>query len=828
MQRFISFLVVMMLFIVVAAPLWADDPPPLVITTSTLPNGDVNAPYSLQLQATGGVPPYTWSIPGGTLPAGITLDPVSGVLSGTPNTKGSTTFTVKALDVNASAASKRFTLDIFQGDVLEVWRQVESGAGYASTNGIAVDKDGFLYTAGKFYDSTFPSIYKITKNDPDGNLVWTRTYGNGGFATPSSLVLDNEGSVYVTGSPLTIKYDTNGTELWRQPFPAAARDIAVASDGKVMVTGIDDNFNVFFVTYDSSGNETGRTVDNLGITAYSLGIAVDGSGNAYVSGFTHKDEYMTAGLDICFLRKYDPSGSLVWGRQGGDRTDCDKVTIGDNGYIYVTGSKYHNNSSTDSDFLTLKYDAEGTLIWGKVYVTPYYANSRDVVTDAKGNVYVTGSEGDISTIKFDDALKILWSTYAGLGGFAHGNAIALAPDGSVYVAGSAQEDLGAEYSSFIVKYRQRLVINTETAPLLLTGIAYQLQFKAENGVVPYAWSVGSGTLPDGLSINHQTGELAGVPLAEGTFPFSIRVTDAAGSTASKSFTITTSDIIFTTEALPPASIGTPYQQQIVAQCATPITWSVGSGALPSGLSLAASGILSGTPSKLETANFTLLATSVAGKTGSKAFSIPVYTPIFIIPEILPDGVLNGGYIQTFIATGGSNNYSWAVDSGALPPGLTFGPVYLNPNVGKLSGVPIVNGTYTFTIKVTDSSGLVFTKTYSMTIGTVVFYTNSLPKGSLGSSYSTQIQAMGGTSPYTYSLISGTLPGGLFFQSNGTISGTPTTFGQFPLTVQAQDSAGVTCAKNFTLTIRSCKIITVTFISHVLCLAHGHFSNCTEV
>jgi hypothetical protein len=76
----------------------SSSPPPLVITTSSLPAGTVNQPYSTTLQATGGTPPYTWSVVSGSLPNGLQLNSLTGNISGTPAATGTFTFTVQVAD----------------------------------------------------------------------------------------------------------------------------------------------------------------------------------------------------------------------------------------------------------------------------------------------------------------------------------------------------------------------------------------------------------------------------------------------------------------------------------------------------------------------------------------------------------------------------------------------------------------------------------------------------------------------------------------------------------------------------------------------------------
>ena len=80
----------------------------LLVVTASLPGGSIGVPYSTTLVASGGVTPYSWSLASGTLPAGLTLNSSSGVISGTPTAAGSSTFTVQVLDSTGALARRRF------------------------------------------------------------------------------------------------------------------------------------------------------------------------------------------------------------------------------------------------------------------------------------------------------------------------------------------------------------------------------------------------------------------------------------------------------------------------------------------------------------------------------------------------------------------------------------------------------------------------------------------------------------------------------------------------------------------------------------------------
>jgi len=120
-------------------------PPPLTITTASLPGGQVNVAYSQTLAATGGLAPYTWSISGGALPAGLTLNAATGVISGTPTAQGTSNFTVKVTDSEAPAVSQTANLSItITGNLatLQVLPQPNTAGFGASVQFYAQDASG--------------------------------------------------------------------------------------------------------------------------------------------------------------------------------------------------------------------------------------------------------------------------------------------------------------------------------------------------------------------------------------------------------------------------------------------------------------------------------------------------------------------------------------------------------------------------------------------------------------------------------------------------------------------------------------------------------------
>lgn len=86
----------------------------LCIDSSEIADSCINQPYSASLAASGGSAPYEWNVTDGSLPTGLTLDPFSGSISGTPTAAGSYTFTITVSDQVFNSQSKQFTISVFQ------------------------------------------------------------------------------------------------------------------------------------------------------------------------------------------------------------------------------------------------------------------------------------------------------------------------------------------------------------------------------------------------------------------------------------------------------------------------------------------------------------------------------------------------------------------------------------------------------------------------------------------------------------------------------------------------------------------------------------------
>src|SRR5207302_1938687 len=178
----------------------------------------------------------------------------------------------------------------------------------------------------------------------------------------------------------------------------------------------------------------------------------------------------------------------------------------------------------------------------------------------------------------------------------------------------------------------------------------------------YAWSLASGSLPSGLTLDSSTGAVSGTPTdATGSYSFTARVTDAASQSATKTLSIALADpLVVTTGSLSGGTVGAAYSDSVAASGgAAPYAWSVSAGSLPPGLALNGStGAVTGTPSAAGTFNFTVQATDAGNpaRTATKDLSVTVVAALAITTSSLPGGVVGQAYSQTLNATGGTGTY----------------------------------------------------------------------------------------------------------------------------------------------------------------------------
>ena len=352
---------------------------------------------------------------------------------------------------------------------------------FAFANAVAVDDTGNVYVTGSIFAPNGLPDYATVKYSSSGDMLWERLYNGPGDSWDAAhdLALDASGNVYVTGVSdgpnffdyVTIKYSPSGTEEWiaRYNDPANSEDcataLAVDGSSNVYVTGWSGGSGTFYdyatVKYSPSGTEEwvaryngpGNTKD------IARDVAVDGSGNVYVTGDSGEG---SINLSDYVTVKYNPSGVEQWAARYDNLYDyATALGVDGSGNVYVTGYSYA--LGTFYDYLTIKYDANGAQRW----VDRYHGGVGDdfayaLAVDAAGNVYVTGESvgagtgADYATVKYSTRGRRHWaarydSPHPGVAA-DRANAIVVDASGNVYVTGESDDPGGTETDFATVKY----------------------------------------------------------------------------------------------------------------------------------------------------------------------------------------------------------------------------------------------------------------------------------------------------------------------------------------------------------------------------------------
>jgi hypothetical protein len=339
----------------------------------------------------------------------------------------------------------------------------------------------------------------------------------------------------------------------------------------------------------------------------------------------------------------------------------------------------------------------------------------------------------------------------------------------------------------------------QTFPFTATLVTNSPSTSLSGGVTWTATGPGCSGAACGTFTNVTTTSATYVAPASVNTTLSVTVTAASVAqplqTSSATFQVMPAPTIITTD-IPSATPTYIYHQALAATGGVqPLTWSLASGTLPSGMTLSNSGVLFGTPTSGSTSTFTVKVTDSSGSPSGQlstetTLTFTVIGVLSVNAGVLPSGIVGTAYSTQLTATGGVPPLSWSVYSGSLPSGLVL------QKTGIISGTPTIAGTYTFEMYVVDSSPIqqyIQTTNYTITInssGPLTIRTTGLVDGTVDTPYEGKLVATGGTPPLVWSVIAGAMPSGLTLNpTTGAISGAPTSApGTYPFTVEVQDNS----------------------------------------
>jgi hypothetical protein len=337
------------------------------------------------------------------------------------------------------------------------------------------------------------------------------------------------------------------------------------------------------------------------------------------------------------------------------------------------------------------------------------------------------------------------------------------------------------------------------------GMVYSYVIGTHAGCLPHRLVIASGALPPGLSLRRidlDTHVVEGVATEPGTFAVWIQLLDCDDRSAETLFTFDVWERRWgiATASLKPAAVGSPYSVTLEGSgLPSDVTWEVTAGALPAGLTLAAGGTISGTPTATGSSTFTVKATAKEKNFGptrvdSRQFTLDVLAPLSAsISRSTAEAKVR--FRATLLAAGGKSPYTWSATG--LPGGLSVG------NDGVISGVPARVGSFTINARVTDAVGAAKTTQVRLVVRPrLAIATKFLPAAAAGRPYRAKIAVRGGVEGKRWAIARGALPRGLkLAATTGTISGTPVSAGTVRLTLRVRDALGAVSTKTLGLSVR---------------------------
>lgn len=362
---------------------------------------------------------------------------------------------------------------------------------------------------------------------------------------------------------------------------------------------------------------------------------------------------------------------------------------------------------------------------------------------------------------------------------------------------------GANSTTATVTVRQPAAITTQpVSTSIVTGQTTLLSVTASGtGPLTYQWYQGtspSEATPVGTNSPNFT-----TPTLLATTSYWVKVTNTANPTGVKSQTATvtvteaTDPGIFTASPLPAARTNIPYNTTLTAFGGRkPYVWSITDGSLPDGLILSETGEISGTSGSVGTATFTVQVLDQDMKTDTRVYELLI-SDLAIATTTLPTGVKGTPYSATLTTTGGSEPFTWTIQGGALPNGITLS------SAGVLSGTPTAAGDAAIVVRVTDFTTFAISKALllpvSATFTKPVVNPITFPVVTVGTDFSHTVTAL--NYPKTFAITG--LPKGLkFVAATGAITGKPDASGVFNVQVKATNSAGTSSTVTAPLIVKA--------------------------
>jgi hypothetical protein len=622
--------------------------PLAITTTSPLPAGVINAPYSTSLAATGGTGSYTWSEIGSGLPAGVSLS-AAGVVSGTPSVSGPFNFTAQVTS-GSQTVSKSFSLQVDALLTITTASPLTSGiqnVAYSATLAATGGTGSYTWSvsAGALPAGVSLSAAGVVSGTPSasGSFDFTAQVTDAVQTTTKAFNLTVNPALAISTTSLPdgvtgVAYSANlvatggtGSYSWTVTSGSLPAGLTLGTNGLIsgtpsgtgpssftaqVASGTQTQSSTFLISvYEALTIQTTSPLPAGTVgTPYNVALSANGGTASYTWSLAAGSDALPAGLTL-------NAGGVLSGSPTTAGTSALIVQVVSGAQTTTKGLSLTINPATlvITTASPLPAGTEGTSYSTSLAAsggTPPYSNWQ----------VISGSPP--TGLSLDPATGALTGTPAA------GTSAASPYSFTVQVEDNAGVPVTASKTFSLTVNPAALVITT-TSPLTAgtVGTPYSATLLASGGTASRTWTlaIGSGPLPDGLSLATD-GTLSGTPTTAGTSSFTVEVTDGS-QTTTKAFSLTIAPpplVITTTSPLPNGTAGANYTTTFQASGGTPAytEWQVISGSLPADLSLnLATGELSG-PLGAGTAgtyNFTVQVKDSAGtpQITTKAFSLTI-------------------------------------------------------------------------------------------------------------------------------------------------------------------------------------------------------------